>query len=317
MIGTTEEFRPWCDYQADLPMLREINSAKVLVRSPTSSVDRLTLKTGDSVIAKLATDINGKEIQAYRDVVNHLPFRTPNLIDSLETKDVQILVIEDVGKTCIRKIPLPVHFYSAVSILVEIHKTGPGSDNNPKLSSDLIHRYKNSGRELLDMLEYIDKNPLDNDPWEINDEIAVLKPLLLALDNENQRHIIHNDFHSKNLILNEDILVPIDWGHVKIGSHLADVFCIVMEGASFGVNIKKMVQHYMENMSLVDYDEVDQKVKIGGACFYIFWMYNAMRCGDIQSKRIRDTLKSSVLDIKRISRALAAGTNLESLLLLR
>lgn len=100
--------------------------------------------------------------------------------------------------------------------LSQIHKLCQGYDNNDKwLNGQLEIARFNMESDLLDYEEFQEETPERTLSWLISN-----KP------SGNQVSLIHGDFRTKNIIINDETYKIIDWGFVDIGSPFYDLAII-------------------------------------------------------------------------------------------
>ncbi len=101
--------------------------------------------------------------------------------------------------------------------LSQIHKLCQGNDINDKwINGQLEIARFNMENDLLDYEEFQEETPERMLSW-----------LILNKPSENQISLIHGDFRTKNIIINNDIYYKIiDWGFVDIGSPFYDLAII-------------------------------------------------------------------------------------------
>ena len=111
-------------------------------------------------------------------------------------------------------------------------------------------------------------------PWFSEQLIVLYAHLPLTLN--------HNDYHTKNLIISGNTIVPVDWSNASISPHLSDLYCLVGEAKNFHIPASALIaafqaetQLYHENDSTLSQWDIalEWQIAPGGIC----WLLTSLR----------------------------------------
>lgn len=88
--------------------------------------------------------------------------------------------------------------------------------------------------------------------------------------------LVHHDYHAKNLLIQGNDILPIDWSDAYLSPHLSDLYCLIQEAQSrCGLSEHAILIAYYEEVGTdaLSFDELKHQVNIGGLC----WLIHTLR----------------------------------------
>ncbi|MGG4346594.1 phosphotransferase [Paenibacillus lautus] len=167
-----------------------------------------------------------KETEVYQKLVHPLQIKAPEIFESVQLNDSGVMVMEDAGEKNLEQQPQPPHFLEASRELaiLRVKATANLESLVPKKVIDSYLVLKEDFLVLLDDL-------LKSDKLSESKVLLKLKKVLpLHLERLYQKiptSIIHHDYHAKNLLIQNNGIMPIDWSLAYLSPHLGDLYCLV------------------------------------------------------------------------------------------
>jgi thiamine kinase-like enzyme len=221
---------PWREYIQRLPLGAETTHWDLLRKWGLSEVWRVTAADGQSWIAKRSTGSMARELDVYREVLQPLGVPRPELHSYWQTSSEQFFILEDVGPNTLEKQPQLQHFQEAARVLARVRCVSCVQMQ----TTAVPEHFKVSSDFYLQALDYL----LQHDALDASRK-AVLAAVARWLPGRLQdlyAHVpatlCHNDYHVKNLVVRNTIVVPIDWAMAYISPYLGDMYSL-LHGATF------------------------------------------------------------------------------------
>ncbi|MEK5240320.1 phosphotransferase [Paenibacillus sp. FSL L8-0470] len=254
-------------YYTLIPLLNEISEWSLLRKWSLSEVYRATLRTGESRIIKWGGSEMAGEAEIYQELVHPLQIKAPHIFEFIQLKGSGVFIMEDAGKRNLEQQPEPEYFLEASRELARLRVRATA--NLRMLPRKTIEAYSVSMSGFLQLLDDLLKS---NTLEENRVLLKVEKVLPLHLEKLYQMvptSLVHHDYHAKNLLIQEDGIMPIDWSSAYLSPHLGDLYCLITEAHTF-CNLSKedMISAYLEGTNL-HINHLNWQVRIGGLCWLI------------------------------------------------
>jgi len=261
---------PTCfsDYCAMIPLLNEVTEWSLLRKWTLSEVYRVKLATGETRIIKWGGSEMSGEAGIYRDLVYPLQIKAPRIYEFVQLKDSGVMIMEDAGEKNLEQEPHPAHFLEAsrelarlrVSATANVERMLPrkvidkyfvSKENILRLFSDLLQSQRLTEYEVL---------------WKLE---KVLPCHLERLYQIVPASIVHHDYHAKNLLIQDNGIMPIDWSIAYLSPHLGDLYCLIMEASAWSdLTREEVISAYLEVTDL-HMEHLNWQLRIGGLCWLI------------------------------------------------
>lgn len=257
----------WLPYVIRFPMLEEAVHWEPLRQWSLSDVWRVTLTTGETIIAKLGNESMAGEVKIYQSVLQPLDLPHPRLYATFEDFRVNAFLMEDLGQTTIEMNPTMTNFSGAARTLAAMRKTA--LRNVDALKPSVYNEYFKCQVDVMQDFEYV----IQSHSLYSVDELDLLKSCseklpkhLSDLYKKCPVTITHNDYNAKNLMVVDDSIVPIDWSNAYLSPHLGDLYSLLSEAQGSGVDKSIVIEAYRE---LDDIDDIEWHVQVGGICWLL------------------------------------------------
>lgn len=237
---------PWREYIQRLPLAAETTHWELLRKWGLSEVWRMTTSDGRSWIAKRSTGSMARELAIYREVLQPLQVTCPALHSFWQTSSEQFFIMEDVGPTTLEKQPQIERFQEAARVLARLR-----CNSCVQLQTITVpERFHVTPDFYLQALDYLLQHDALDDLRK-----AVLTSVMRWLP-ERLKHLYahvpstlcHNDYHVKNLVLQDTTVVPIDWAMSYISPYLGDMYSLIHGAAFRKMGTDVLIEAYTDEM---------------------------------------------------------------------
>lgn len=261
---------PTCfsEYSTMIPLLNEVNEWTLLRKWALSEVYRVKLETGESRIIKWGGSGTAIEGEVYQRLVHPLQIKAPQIFDIVQLKDSGVIIMQDVGEKNLEQQPQPGYFLEASRELARLR--AKATANLIKMApKKLITAYSVSMNDFLWLLEDLLKSKKLTENRVLLQIKKVLPHHLEIIYRMFPTSIVHHDYHAKNLLIQGNGIVPIDWSAAYLSPHLGDLYCLINEALALSnLTREDMISAFLEE---TDYhiDHLNWQVRIGGLCWLI------------------------------------------------
>ncbi|KKO53205.1 hypothetical protein XI25_14635 [Paenibacillus sp. DMB20] len=208
------------------------------------------------------------EAGIYRDLVLPLQIKAPQIFEYVQFKDSGVMIMEDAGKENLEENPQPAYFLEAARELARL-RTKAASNLEKTLPKKIINTYSVSAKKFLDLLDDLLKSKKLAENKALFNVKAVFPRHLEKLYQTVPATIVHHDYHAKNLLIQDNGVMPIDWSISYLSPHLGDLYCLIGEAQAWSqVSKEDMASAYLE-IAAFDMDHLDWELRIGGLCWLI------------------------------------------------
>lgn len=261
-------------YRSIMPMLDEVAEWSLLRQWSLSEVYRAALKTGETRIIKWGKQDMAGEAAIYRQLVSRLPLKAPTIFQFFEGNDSAVMVMEDAGKYNLEQRPYPCYFLEAARELATLR--AKASANLAKNIPDhIIRSHTVSIEDFLALLDDLLQSPCLSG----RNALAKLKNTfphdLAKLYQTSPLTLVHHDYQAKNLLIQEDGIMPIDWSIAYLSPHLGDLYCLIADARIWsGLSREEILSAFLrEAGNDLSMDQLNWHVRIGGLC----WLVKTLR----------------------------------------
>jgi len=261
-----ERFDVYC---TSIPMLDEVAEWSLLRKWSLSEVYRASLPSGETRIVKWGGKEMAGEAAIYERLVSPLNIPSPVIYGYYERDDSAVMVMEDCGTFNLEQQPRPELFLEAAKGLARLRDTA--SANLGSLSEEILRIYTVPASHFLALLDDLLRSPRlsGNDvllrlqgtfPTELN-KLYETAPLTL----------VHHDYHAKNLLIQGERILPIDWSIAYLSPHLGDLYSLMHEAHSLsGISKDDIITAFHEESRTgLTFEQLNWQLRIGGICWLI------------------------------------------------
>ena len=249
-------------------MLKEVLKADLLRRWPLSEVWRLRLQSGETIIAKRGIDSMASEGEVYQILLNRLNLTRPQVYDSYTEAHCSILLMEDLGTVNLEKDPGRENYASAAKMLAEIRLSSQKQISSGRLNASELHKFvQPEDRVFNDLQKILVSLDLNKEDTRILQEAMTRLPdELNRLYREYPMALTHNDYNAKNIMVQQNKIIPVDWSNASLSPHLGDLYCLIQEAERNEIERSFIVNAFQERFYT---DMLDWQIQIGGVCWLI------------------------------------------------
>jgi thiamine kinase-like enzyme len=178
------------------------------------------------------------------------------------------MIMEDAGEKNLEQQPHPAHFLEASRELARL-RVNATANLERMLSKKVIETYSVSMENFLRLLDDL----LESKKLAETEVLLKLKQVLPRhLERLYQMvptSIVHHDYHAKNLLIQDNGIMPIDWSIAYLSPHLGDLYCLVTEAHVWSsLSSEEMISAYLDVADL-HIDDLNWQLRIGGLCWLI------------------------------------------------
>lgn len=257
-------------YRPIIPLLDEVTEWSLLRKWSLSEVYRITLKSGETRIIKWGGQEMAREASIYQQLVGPLKIQSPRIFNSYELYNSTIMIMEDAGRDNLEQRPEPGLFVEAARELARLRKNA-SMNLKINLSTEIIRSYTVSASDFLALLDDL----LQSDRLSGNKSLLRLQDTfpheLHNLYQTSPPTLVHHDYHAKNLLIQGDGILPIDYSNAYLSPHLGDLYCLITEAHAWSNVPREELLRAFRNEAGADWtvEMIEWQVTIGGICWLI------------------------------------------------
>lgn len=257
-------------YYSVMPCLHEVTEWSLLRNWSLSEVYRVTLHSGETRIIKWSGEGMAGEAAIYRQLVVPLRIPSPHIYEYLQLEDSAVMVMEDCGDYNLEQQPSPELFLESARVLARMREAA-SANLRKSLSSETIRAYSVSSADFLSLMDDL----LQSHRLSGNEVLLKLHHLFPKELDQLYRTVpltlVHHDYHAKNLLIQKNGAMPIDWSNAYLSPHLGDLYCLIAEAQAYSnVSRKDILAAYCDEIqSDLSIDQLNWHVSIGGICWLI------------------------------------------------
>lgn len=272
MTVLIDELPHWLRQCRQSFLLKKVVGSEVLRKWSLSEVLRLALEDGSTIIAKIGKEPMAAELNIYNDILKPCNVKAPAILESFYTEFGNIILMEDLGFQTIEETPQYHHFIEAAHQLARIRLLVSDHIGRNSVSPVALQRHFMPKEQFLEDSNFLltRADPTLAEYKEIFLRIPhIMGKNLDLLYSHYPLTITHNDYHSKNLIIHHDRIIPIDWSSAYLSPHLGDLYCIAEEALDYDIDKAEIVNAYFSETSEDDTKDSQWQMAIGGLCWEI------------------------------------------------
>lgn len=262
-------------YGKQFPVFEEVTKWQLLRKWSLSEVYRITLQTGDTQIVKWGGNEMVRETDIYKQLLEPLRIRSPHIYGYYADDSGGIMLMEDAGERDLEQQPDADSFLEAARELARLRLTAAASLKKGAVSESIRVKHLVTAADFVRQLDDLSgSNGLINDPI-IQRAREWLPEHIEKLYRQVPLTLVHHDYHAKNLLLQGERILPIDWSNAYLSPHLGDLYCLIMDSDTASLSSNAIIGAYL-NESQSDQSEREQlmwQLRIGGLC----WLVRTLR----------------------------------------
>lgn len=256
-------------YRSAIPLLDEATEWSLLRKWSLSEVYRVALANGETRILKWGGEEMSGEAAFYNRLVNPLNIKAPSIYGYYEGENSAVIVMEDAGERNLEQQPLSHYFLEAARELASIRTTA--SANLKWIPDDIIHLYTVSAAQFLAFLDDLLRSELFSGNSALMRLQSMLPHEMNKLYETVPLTLVHHDYHAKNLLIQGNGIMPVDWANAYLSPHLGDLYCLIKE-ARIGSNVAKedVISAFLDGEGAdMSIEQLNWQVRLGGICWFI------------------------------------------------
>ena len=264
----------WEAHRERLAILEKAVDWELLRRWTLSEVYRVTLSSGETVIAKWGKGTEANELKVYRDVVEPLGVPAPRLLDAYRAESGGVMLLEDCGVESVHRNPRPEYFYEAARELARIRRVSIAGLASGALDEATLNAYRvcdlRFTRDLETLLKRLGSESAEAE-MALGRALSVLPAHIRRLYRRSPVALVHDDFHAKNLMVSGDGILLVDWASAHLSPHLGDLSVLMSEASEYGADRDQVLEAYRDatEAGTESDEELAWQVSVGGACWAI------------------------------------------------
>jgi hypothetical protein len=257
-------------YREAFPVLEEVTEWQLLRKWSLSEVYRTTMASAATRILKWGGSEMAKEAAIYKTLLEPLHIRAPHIYGYYEDNRGCLMIMEDAGPYDLEKQPDAVHFTEAARELARLRTTAAAYLSQSAVPPDVMKTYTVTATYFLRQLE--DLIRADECNLVLQKAKALFPEDVVQLYREVPLTLVHHDYHAKNLLVQGEHILPIDWSNAYLSPHLGDLYCLMTEARSYaGMSGRNIWDAYVSETGTdpSDLNRLAWQVNIGGICWLI------------------------------------------------
>lgn len=255
-------------YCTMIPMLNEVAEWSLLRKWALSEVYRVKLNSGESRIIKWGGSEMAGEAAIYQNLVHPLQIKAPKIFEFIQLKDSGVMIMEDAGEKNLEQQPQPEYFLEASKELARLRVTAT-ADLERMIPRKIIDAYSVSTGDFLQLLDDLLKSKKLAENKVLLKVKRVLPHHLEQLYQLVPSSLVHHDYHAKNILIQDNGIMPIDWSIAYLSPHLGDLYCLITEARAFSNLSREDIISAFLDVTDLDIDDLNWQVRIGGLCWLI------------------------------------------------
>jgi len=254
-------------YYMMIPLLDKVTEWSLLRKWALSEVYRIKLKTGESRIIKWGGSEMAEEAKIYNNLVHPLQIKAPHIFEFFQLKDSGVMIMEDAGESNLEQQPEPEYFLEASRELARLRIRATANLN--VIPDKTLEAYSVSIDDFLHLLDDLLKSQRLEENTLLLKVKRVLPRNLEKLYQMVPTSLVHHDYHAKNILIQDNGIMPIDWSIAYLSPHLGDLYCLIAEAHAWSnLSREDIISAFLEVTDLpIDY--LNWQVRIGGLCWLI------------------------------------------------
>lgn len=255
-------------YCTTIPMLNEVAEWSLLRKWALSEVYRVKLNSGESRIIKWGGSEMAGEAAIYQNLVYPLQIKAPKIFEFIQLKDSGVMVMEDAGEKNMEQQPQPEYFLEASRELARL-RVNATANLERMIPRKIMDTYSVSRGDFLQLFDDLLKSKKLAENKVLLKVKKVLPHHLEKLYQMVSSSLVHHDYHAKNLLIQDNGIMPIDWSIAYLSPHLGDLYCLITEALAFSNLSREDIISAFLDVTDLHMDDLNWQVRIGGLCWLI------------------------------------------------
>lgn len=260
------------EYSDLLPSLKEEASWELLRQWSLSEVWRVSKQDGDSFIIKKGIGENSREVAVYKHLLIPLELDVPTIYKAYEDKAMGLIIMKDLKGVTLEHDPQHKDFVEAAKTLAKTRNKVRLGMIEGKLTKESYSANYISEENIIDDLMYISQQ---SEYIETGQDVFLKTALNVLPYHVGQLYknfpitLTHNDYHSKNIIKNNEGITVIDWASTYLSPHLGDLYCLISSAKEYNITPTDLIYAYCEEIDDSWSCDIEWQINIGGICWTI------------------------------------------------
>ncbi|MFD0713087.1 phosphotransferase [Paenibacillus sp. GCM10027626] len=252
------------------PLFRQVTDWTLLRSWSLSEVYRATLPSGETRIIKWGNAEMAGEAAIYRQLIHPLKISAPYIYSDFNMDTSAVIIMEDAGEHNLEQLPSAAAFLESARELARLRKAA-AANLEKGLPHEVTLAYTVSAAEFIALLDDL----LRVQRLSGNRALATLRHTFPDAVNElyltTPLTLVHHDYHAKNLLVQGQRILPIDWSNAYLSPHLGDLYCLIAEAHTWSGVPKDDILHafHYEHHAGLTLEQLNWQVNIGGICWLI------------------------------------------------
>ncbi|WP_088105796.1 phosphotransferase [Halalkalibacter urbisdiaboli] len=291
------------EYTDLLPSLKEATSWELLRQWSLSEVWRVGKLDGGSLIVKKGIGENSREVSVYKNLLIPLELGIPTIYKAYEDKDIGLLIMKDLKGKTLEHDPQHKDFVEAAKTLAKTRNKARLGIIEGKLTNESYLANYISKENIIDDLMYISQQ---SEYIETDQSVFLKKALNVLPYHVGQLYknfpitLTHNDYHSKNIIKNNEGIAIIDWASAYLSPHLGDLYCLISSAKDNNIAPTDLIYAYREEIADNLSCDIEWQINIGGICWTIHVLRQLLDYGVKAIPVAREWIPEMISDIRML-----------------
>ncbi|SHN17856.1 phosphotransferase family protein [Gracilibacillus kekensis] len=295
------------EYTDLLPFWKEATSWELLRQWSLSEVWRVGKLDGSSFIVKKGTRENSREVSVYKHLLTPLGLDIPTIYKYYEDIATGILIMKDLKGKTLEYDPQHKDFVEAAKHLAKIRNKANLGIIDKRLTNETYLENYISEENIIDDLRFI----IQQCEYIETSQVNILKKALKVLPYHIGKlyeilpvTLTHNDYHSKNIIKNNNGIAVIDWASAKLSPHLGDLYCLISSASESNIESTDLIDAYCEGIDDNLSQDIEWQINIGGICWIIYVLRQLLEYGVKAISVAREWIPGLVNDLDKLMKEL-------------
>jgi hypothetical protein len=259
-------------YQEMFPALKEATHWQLLRKWSLSEVYRITTKPGETRIVKWGGDEMAGEAAIYSALLVPLCIRSPIIYHRCTNEHGGLFIMEDAGPYDLEQAPQAAYFIEAARELARLRSSATENLSLDKVSPLALNKYIVTAEHFLQQLDDLERASTESNIHILQKALTLLPKRIKQLYQEIPLTLVHHDYQAKNLLIQGEHILPIDWSNAYLSPHLGDLHRLISEAYSMSnVPANEMLEAYLDELGSneMKMEYLVWQVKMGGICWLI------------------------------------------------
>jgi thiamine kinase-like enzyme len=180
--------------------------------------------------------------------------------------------MEDAGQLDLEQAPQAYFFIEAARELARLRTSATENLSRNKISQLVLNKYTVTAEDFIQQLDDLERASTESNVLIIQKALFQLPKRIKQLYQEVPFTLVHHDYQAKNLLIQGEHILPIDWSNAYLSPHLGDLHRLICEAHSMScVSTNEMLEAYLDEIGSneMKMEHLIWQVKMGGICWLI------------------------------------------------